>query len=117
MSVSQAGGLPGTQQKGNDPKMALMKLNSLMFQSFIRLGESGLTAVNAAQTGDQMAQEKSAREMMIASKQLNDVKKAMSMMAQPQEAPLAGGRTGVQEPRGRQVDAQTGQPIGGQPGM
>ena len=117
MSMSQPGGLiPGTQSGKPNPKAALIKLNTLMFQSFSTLGNSGLAAISATQNGDPVAAEKSTKDMMIAAKQLNDVKRAMSMMAQPAEQPLAGGQTGVNQPRGRQVDAMTGKPIDtGQP--
>jgi hypothetical protein len=113
---SAGGAIPGTKSNQNNAKMALIKLNTLMFQSFAKLGNAGLAAITAQQNGDQMSAQRSTREMMIASKELNDVKRAMSMAAQPAEEPLAGGRTGVQEPRARRVDAMTGRPIDtGQP--
>lgn len=105
------GNVPGTKSNQQNERAAVMKLNMLMAESFVKMGNSLKNGIVASQNGDQMAAQRAAHEMMIARKELMDVKKAMSMMAQPPEQDLAGSPTGVPQGRPQSVDAVTGRPM------
>jgi len=112
MSVTQppggGGSVPGRGRDQKNVQQAMLKLNSLMFQSMMKFGSAGLQGITAGQAGDQAGAQRASQEMMLAKTEMTQVKQAVESMQAPPEQPLAGGQTGAQ-PVHQPVDGLTGQ--------